>query len=205
MVIAHSDPTMQIYLAKPTSRLMGFADGENLVCRYQNTLEKEGLVPRDDITHERDVLVWHPSFTHLASFHEILRVTYYTSMAGSYEQIAALGRKINGLQFNKHRSSFLPNYLTPFVVKRKSDTRHSKGIDIQLCVDVLGQVHRKNVDAILLLTGDGDYIPLIEEVLRLGVQVFLSSFSCGLHPGLRDKVDALYELDGTTWQSRPHS
>jgi len=203
MVIAHLDPAMQSYLAKPTSRLMAFVDGENLVCRYQDAIEKEGVVPRDNITHERDVLVWNPSFTHLASFHEILRVTYYTSMTGSYEQIAALRRKINGLQFNKHRSSFLPNNLTPFVIKRHSDTRHSKGVDIQLCVDVLGQVYRKNVDAILLLTGDGDYIPLIEEVLRHGVQVFLSSFSRGLHPGLRDRVDAFIELDGMAWQTKP--
>ena len=55
----------------------------------------------------------------------------------------------------------------------------------------------------LLMSGDGDYEPLIEEVLRNGVQVFLSAFSHGLNPRLRDIVDVMYELDGTTWTKRP--
>jgi len=58
---------------------------------------------------------------------------------------------------------------------------------------------------VLLLSGDGDYAPLIDEVSRNGVQVFLSTFSKGFNPYLRDKVDALYEHDGTTWQTRPET
>jgi uncharacterized LabA/DUF88 family protein len=181
---------------------MGFADGENLVARYQAMLA-EGFVPRDDMSHIPDSLVWNPAFTHLAVFHEILRVTYYTSVAGDETRVALVKQQIRSLTFVKHPTSTLPNSLTPFVIKKDAGTRRSKGVDIQLCVDVLTHVYRRNVDAILLLTGDGDYAPLIDEVHRNGVQVFLSAFSSGLSPQLRDRVDALYELDGTTWTSTP--
>jgi uncharacterized LabA/DUF88 family protein len=196
------DRSLDPYFARPTSRLMGFVDGENLVARYQAML-KEGFVPRDDMCHVPDALVWYPAFTQLAGYHEILRVTYYTSVVGDEQRQAGLKQQIRALTFSKHSASMLPNNVTPCVFKRDASTRRSKGVDIQLCVDALTHVHRRNVDAILLLTGDGDYIPLIDEVLRNGIQVFLSAFSSGLNPQLRDRVDALYELDGTTWESRP--
>jgi uncharacterized LabA/DUF88 family protein len=151
--------------------------------------------------HEPDVAVWSPSFTHLAGFHEILRVTYYTSVAGDDGKIAEVREKLRRLSFDKHMASFLPNFLTPCVFKKENKSRSSKGLDIKLSVDVLSHVHRGNTDAILLMTGDGDYEPLIEEVLRSGVQVFLSAFPKGLNPRLRYIVDAFSEL--TPWKSRP--
>jgi uncharacterized LabA/DUF88 family protein len=89
------------------------------------------------------------------------------------------------------------------VFKKPAKSRSGKGVDIRLCVDVLGHVYRGNTDAVLLMSGDGDFEPLIEEVMRAGVQVFLSAFSDGLNPRLRHIVDAIYELDGTTWKERP--
>jgi len=183
---------------------MVFVDGENLVARYQDMI-RDGFIPRDDMFHDRDVTVWHPSFTQLAQFHEILRVTYYTYVVGDDDRVRAIQEAIRKLTFVKHRALPLPDSVTPCVFKKDSRSRKAKGVDIQICVDVLSHVYRHNVDAVLLLSGDGDYEPLIDEVLRNGVQVFLSAFSKGLHPRLRDKVDALYELDGTTWQARPET
>jgi uncharacterized LabA/DUF88 family protein len=162
-----------------------------------------GFVPRDDLFHEPDVVVWTPSFTHLAQFHEILRCTYYTYVVGDDARVAAVREAIRRLEFSKHMSSRLPNTVTPCVFKKETKSRSGKGVDIQLCVDVLSHVYRRNTDAILLMSGDGDYEPLIDEVLRNGVQVFLSAFLDGLNPRLRDKVDAFYELDATTWKQRP--
>ena len=192
------------YLMRPTHRIMVFVDGENLVARYQDML-KDGCIPRDDMFHERDVAVWHPSFTQLARYHEILRVTYYTYVVGDDNRVKNVREAIRQLTFSKHGASMLPNCVTPCVFKKDSRSRHAKGVDIQIPVDVLSHVYRHNVDAVLLLSGDGDYAPLIDEVSRNGVQVFLSTFSKGFNPYLRDKVDALYELDGTTWQTRPET
>lgn len=85
---------------------------------------------------------------------------------------------------------------------KSAQSRSGKGVDIRLCVDVLTHVYRRNTDAILLMSGDGDYEPLVEEVLRSGVQVYLSAFSSGFNPRLRNIVDAYYELDGTTINHR---
>ncbi len=203
------NPYTESIVARPTRRIMVFVDGENLVFRYQNML-KRGHVPREDIVHEPDVFVWHNSFTHLALQHEILRVTYYTYATGDDERITAIRSQIRKLTFSKHMASLLPNSVTPCVFKKGAKNKSGKGVDIQMSVDILSHVYRGNVDSILLLSGDGDYGPLIDEALRGGVQVYLSAFSDGLNPTLRDRVDQLYELDGTTWNggllssNRPH-
>jgi uncharacterized LabA/DUF88 family protein len=185
--------------ARPTRRMMVFVDGENLVFRYQDMLSN-GSIPREDIFHEKDTAVWHPGFTHLALHHEILRVTYYTYVIGDDERITSVRESLRRLSFAKHSASLLPDSVTPCVFKKLAKSRIGKGVDIQLCVDVLSHVYRKNVDAVLIMSGDGDYAPLIEEALRNGVQVFISAFSSGFSPKLRDIADAVYELDGTTWK-----
>ncbi|MCP4250099.1 MAG: NYN domain-containing protein [bacterium] len=197
------NPVIEAQLARPTRRIMVFVDGENLVFRYQDMLS-QGYVPRDDLLfHEKDVAVWSPSFTLLAKHHEILRVTYYTYVVGDETHVTSVRQRLRELSFNKHMASLLPNSVTPCVFKKDTKSRTGKGVDIKLCVDVLGHVYRGNTDAILLMSGDGDYEPLIEEVQRAGVQVFLSAFSSGLNSKLRQVVDSLYELDGTTWKERP--
>ncbi len=51
------------------------------------------------------------------------------------------------------------------------------------------------VDRVYLATGDGDFIPLISEVMRRGKQVELLAFSSGLSPLLRSRVDRLHIID----------
>jgi len=199
----HRDPMTEAYLTKPSRRIMGFVDGENLVFRYQAMLEN-GYVPRsDELFHEIDVAVWSPRFTHHVWHHEILRVTYYTYVVGNENKVTSVRETLRGLEFHKHMASLLPNSLTPCVFKKNSKSRSGKGVDIKLCVDVLGHVYRRNTDAILLMSGDGDYEPLIEEVLRAGVQVFLSAFSDGLNPRLRHIVDSFNELDNLAFEKKP--
>ena len=181
---------------------MVFVDGENLVCRYQAMLKK-GFVPRDELYHERDVAVWFPRFTLLGREHEILRTTYYTYVVGDDDRIATIENEIKNLRFDKHRASRLPDTVSPCVFKKNSKAKSGKGVDIKLCVDVLTHVYHGNTDAILLLSGDGDYEPLLSEVLRNGVQVYVSAFSDGLNPRLVRLADRTYELDGTTWKERP--
>jgi uncharacterized LabA/DUF88 family protein len=46
-----------------------------------------------------------------------------------------------------------------------------KGVDVLLAVDMLDNAFRKNMDAVLLLAGDADFVPLVEAVTRLGTWV----------------------------------
>lgn len=197
--MVHMNPMMEAHLAKPTRRMMIFVDGENLVLRYQKTLE-QGRIPSDGLFHLQNVAIWKPEFAQLARHHEILRVTYYTYVVGDENKVAEVENAIRQLKFSKHMASLLPDSVTPCVFKKTDRSRSGKGVDIKLCVDVLSHVYRGNTDAILLMSGDGDYEPLITEVLRNGVQVFLSAYSSGLNPRLRNLVDAFWELDGPTWK-----
>lgn len=171
-----------------SGRMMIFIDGENLVFRYQESIE-EGKTPRDDIVHIRDVFVWNPGFSTSTRGFSIIRANYYTSSIGSEQKLSEIKEKIRNQQFSapRHGGPFinpldrLPSYLSPIVFKRSSDTRQSKGVDIQMTVDILSHVYKNNVEAIYIMTGDGDFLPIIEEVLRQGKQVYLSAFSSGLN------------------------
>ena len=178
-------------------RLMIFVDGENLVSRYQAMVSK-GWVPREDeVCHIKDVLVWHPSFSHLVRMDEVIRATYYTYVVGSYEYVKEVRETIRNLKFLGHRNSSLPNTLTPKVFKKNRRSAKAKGVDIQITVDILTNAYRDNLDTVLLLSGDGDYIPVIEETQRCGKQCYISAFSDGLHPELPLIADRFYCLDGT--------
>jgi len=192
-------PWEQAIFARPSRRMMVFIDGENLVFRYQEMV-KRGFVPRDDMKHEADVFVWIDGFTHLGQQHEIIRARYYTYVVGDDVRVTTVRNQLRSLQFSKHMASLLPNTLSPCVFKKDQRSRSGKGVDIQLSVDMMSHVYRGNVDSVLLLSGDGDYAPLIDEVKRAGVLVYVSAFSDGFSSALKDRADAVSELDGTTWK-----
>jgi uncharacterized LabA/DUF88 family protein len=182
---------------------MIFVDGENLVSRYQAMLS-EGWVPRDDgVCHIQDVLVWHCSFSHLVRMDEVIRATYYTYVVGDENRVREVQDLIRKLEFSAHQNSPLPRTLTPKVFKKNRRSAKAKGVDIQMTVDILTNVYRDNLDTVLLLSGDGDYIPVIEEVLRCGKQCYVSAFSNGLHRDLLLIADQFYCLDGTMFPQGP--
>ena len=72
-----------------------------------------------------------------------------------------------------------------------------------MVIDVLNHAYRGNVDTVHLVTGDGDFIPLIEEVHRAGKIVFLSAFSRGLNPDLPLAADRFQSLDNVYFRAPP--
>jgi uncharacterized LabA/DUF88 family protein len=87
---------------------------------------------------------------------------------------------------------------TPKVFKKQSQERKSKGVDIALCTDVLTHAFQNHFDAAILLTGDGDYRPLVGRVKSLGKIVFVWFFTNpknGLNPKLKIASDAFLSLD----------
>ena len=189
------------YAATPSfRRLMIFADGENLVLRYQSMI-KNGWIPRDDMKHIRDILIWHESFSQMVSLDEVIRATYYTYVVGDDLRIQQVREEIKGMLFNGHQNSHLPRNLTPKVFKKANRSVSGKGVDIEMTVDILNHVHRNNIDTVLMLSGDGDYLPLVREVQRCGKSVYLSAFSDGLNSELPIIADGFYCLDSTVF---PH-
>lgn len=64
-----------------------------------------------------------------------------------------------------------------------------------MTVEILTNTFQDNLDSIYLLSGDGDYKPVIEECIRRGKQVFIGAVSSGLNEGLKLIADQFLPLD----------
>ncbi len=69
--------------------------------------------------------------------------------------------------------------------------------DVGLAVDAIKLAHK--VDSIVLATGDGDFVPLVEYVKSQGCQVEAITFGRSASGRLREVVDDFIDLD-----ERPH-
>lgn len=65
--------------------------------------------------------------------------------------------------------------------------------DVGLAIDAIKLAHK--VDAIVLATGDGDFIPLVEYVKSQGCQVEAISFGRSSSGRLREVVDEFIDMD----------
>lgn len=65
--------------------------------------------------------------------------------------------------------------------------------DVGMAVDAIKMAHK--VDAIILATGDGDFIPCVEYVKSLGCQVEAITFGRSASSGLKAVVDDFIDLD----------
>ena len=81
------------------------------------------------------------------------------------------------------------------IFKKNRKDQKSKGVDIKMVVDILSHSHQNNVDLVYLISGDGDYKPVIEEVIRQGKRVWIAAFSNGLNPSLKLLADNFINLD----------
>ncbi len=65
--------------------------------------------------------------------------------------------------------------------------------DVGMAVDAIKVASK--VDAIVLATGDGDFIPLVEHLKSLGCQVEAITFGRSASSGLKSEVDDFIDLD----------
>jgi hypothetical protein len=77
--------------------MLGFADGENLVFRYQ-AMVAEGAVPKPDVIHVPDLLVWHPEISE-SYLCDIVRISYYQTVAGDAVKIDESRDLIAGVKY----------------------------------------------------------------------------------------------------------
>jgi len=61
-------------------------------------------------------------------------------------------------------------------VKNFQGNRHEKGIDVWLALEAYEQSFHKRFDVLVLITSDGDYVPLIRKINTLGTRVMVLSW-----------------------------
>lgn len=152
-----------------------FIDGENLTIRGQLYAEKNGFHLKDGPFFMRDTFLWIPkrpgtqaiTNTETAPLQvqpHAIRAFYYTSLVGD-------DAKLRQVREALHERGFAPQ-----VFKKADKNKKSKGVDIALATDFLSNAYNDNFEVAVLVAGDGDYIPLISEVKRLGKVVYLAFF-----------------------------
>lgn len=178
-------------------RWMMFVDGENFTLRAQRVAESENIPLQDGAYYMRDVLVWLPernATTNLLTpgedgFTDLqprgVRSYYYTSTTGGEDVVRTIKERLWKAGFH------------PEVFKKARTRDKTKGVDLALATDLLSNAFRDNYDAAVLIAGDGDYLPLVEEVKRLGKVVHVAFFrgeGSGLSPNLRLASDWFWDL-----------
>jgi len=180
-------------------RAMMFVDGENLVMRYQDSLAK-GREPREGVIHEQDCFVWHPDLT-MKFFINCVRVTYYTSVVGDEPKVLEVKNQISKINYEctpnptRAGSIGLTGHIVPVVFKKPAKSQKTRSVDIRIVIDVMRHAFSGTIDLVYLASGDGDYIPLITEIMRHGTQVYVGAFSSGLSHEIPYSVDDFFDLD----------
>src|SRR6266480_7320492 len=174
-------------------RWMLFVDGENLTLRAQQLAAQKQLTLSRGPTYDPDVYVWIPGvlptqnivpYARLGVQGQGIRAYYYTSLVGAVERIVSVKEALRELGFS------------PEVFKKIRREQKAKGVDIALAKDILGHAYRDNYDVAVLLAGDGDYVPLVVELKRLGKVVYVAFFeACGLSRELWLEADVFFELE----------
>jgi len=111
-----------------------------------------------------------------------VRAYYYTSLMGDEARLTEIRQALWSLGFQ------------PEVFKKQKKEEKAKGVDIALAKDFLSHAFLGNYDVAVLIAGDGDYVPLVSEVKRLGKVVYVTFFaSSGLSPELRLASDMFFD------------
>jgi uncharacterized LabA/DUF88 family protein len=70
-----------------------------------------------------------------------------------------------------------------------------KGVDMRIGIDVCTLVLKKHVDAILLVTGDSDMVPVMKLARREGALLFLATLGASVQRDMREHSDLLIDFD----------
>lgn len=177
---------------------MTFVDGENFAIRGKATAEAAKVPLVSSPFYCPNTFLWGPmiSTDGLASYLNLgphiygpaRRSFYYTAVQGDDAKITSVKEKLKYL-------GFMPR------VFKKTGGR-SKRVDITLVTDALSNAHFGNYGAALFIAGDADYIPLVEEIQRMGkivVVAFFEGAGSGLSPDLALSADRFVPLDQLIW------
>ena len=187
-----------------TTKTVIIVDGENIATRYKEML-KEGRVPREGTICHDDYFVWNDAVFG-ENLWDILRISYHTSMTGddvkideAKDCIASVNyscrAEVKGLYQEKQLFRSNNGRIVPHVKKRSSKSRKESVCDIAITVEALRACYRDHAAKIWILSGDGDFISLYQEIMHSGKEVIVGAFSSGLHSSVARSVDYFISLD----------
>lgn len=171
-------------------RSMVLIDGENILSRFEAM--KKDRTPVSGLEYIPNLLVWHRDFIQDVEWQRRVRVSYYTTVVGDEDAVVNAREQIAKLI---HFGGGHGLRICPFVFKKPKREEKTKNVDIAITIDALRAAYQDQIDQLYLFSGDGDYIPLVHEVMRQGKRVIIGAFSSGLNPELKRVGDGFIDFD----------
>jgi uncharacterized LabA/DUF88 family protein len=122
----------------------------------------------------------------------------------SYYYNVPLHREDDNGRYKKQQNFLEQLYETPLLtvtlgrLERRGATYVEKGIDVNIAVDMLSLAFSDCYDVGILVSGDADYVKMVEEVKRLGKHVEVAYFAVGQSFHLRNVADRMVILTEET-------
>lgn len=66
-----------------------------------------------------------------------------------------------------------------------------KGVDMRIGVDIISMALKKQVDQIILISGDSDFVPAAKQGRREGLDIILAPIGATIKPDLHEHIDGL--------------
>jgi uncharacterized LabA/DUF88 family protein len=171
-------------------------DGENVVFRYEE-MHRNGRVPLADVRHFPGSFAWSRNALYRVDMLELVRVSYYTHVVGDDKKVADAQRFIAETRYRVNEPGFSGDrQIIPRVRKKDGGSTKQKIVDTEVTMDMMRAAFVTRLDALVLVSGDGDFIPVINDITRsTATQVHVLALSSGLNPGLRSCADSFHLLD----------
>lgn len=153
-----------------TERIMIFIDHNNIlrVFKKMDSFRFDYLKLREIISRRRN----------------IISTTTYMGIEPSKTRQIASGKK-SFFDFLRRKDI---DVITARVKIRPDGTRKEKEIDVKLATDMLSSAFEDRYDTCILVSGDGDFKPVLKKIISLGKKVEVWAFRVTLSPRLSQLV-----------------
>lgn len=71
---------------------------------------------------------------------------------------------------------------------------HQKGVDMRIGLDIASMAFKKQVDQIILVAGDSDFVPAAKLARREGIDFILDPMWAKIRPDLHEHIDGLHSV-----------
>ena len=163
----------------PRERVQIFIDGSNLYHGLKNECRNTKL------DYSRFAAL-------LANGHKLIRINYYTATRDSQRDRDGARSQQKFMDALRH---------IPYVtvkhrpLKYRNNIPLEKGVDVLIATDMLTSALRDCHDTAVLVSGDGDFVEVLDEIKRAGKQVENATFQSSRSDALINASDLFIQLN----------
>lgn len=118
-------------------------------------------------------------------------------------RLGSLSETVSGYALNQETTKKLFSgalLFTDITEKDFSITLEQKGVDMKLGIDIASLSYKKQVDQIILISGDSDFVPAAKLARREGIDFILDPMGAKIKPNLSEHIDGIYSC----WKQAKH-